>query len=63
MLLLHSADKCFSLLDNVLKNHLEKMKNREHHFHYLGPQIQKELISLMSEKVKSNILTILKDKM
>ncbi|KAF0686318.1 zinc finger MYM-type protein 1-like, partial [Aphis craccivora] len=53
--------ECFSLFDNVLKNHLEKIKNKEQHVHYLGPQIQNELISLMSEKVKSNILTMIKD--
>lgn len=53
--------KCFSLFDNVLKDHLEKIKNKEQHVHYLGPQIQNELISLMSEKVKSNILTMVKD--
>jgi len=53
--------ECFSLFDNVLKDHLEKIKNKEQHVHYLGPQIQNELISLMSEKVKSNILTMVKD--
>jgi hypothetical protein len=52
--------ECFSLFDNILKHHLEKIKNKEH-VHYLGPQIQNELISLMSEKVKTNILTMVKD--
>lgn len=39
----------------------KKDKNKERYVHYLGPQIQNQLISLMSEKVKSNILTMVKD--
>jgi len=46
----------FSLFDNVLKPHVEKIQNKHLHVHYLGPQIQNELINLMSEKVKNNIL-------
>jgi len=51
----------FSLFDNVLKTHVERIQNKQLHVHYLGPQIQNELISLMSEKVKNNILSRVRD--
>lgn len=47
----------FSLFDNVLKTHVERIQNKHLHVHYLGPQIQNKLINLMSEKVKNNILS------
>lgn len=51
----------FSLFDNVLKTHVERIQNKHLHVHYLGPQIQNELINLMSEKVKNNILSRVRD--
>ncbi|KAL4119026.1 hypothetical protein QTP88_011899 [Uroleucon formosanum] len=51
----------FSLFDNVLKTHVERIQNKQLHVHYLGPQIQNELINLMSEKVKNNILSRVRD--
>jgi hypothetical protein len=50
-----------SLFDNVLKTHVERIQNKHLHVHYLGPQIQNELINLISEKIKNNILSRVKD--
>lgn len=47
----------FALFDSVMKEHLSKAVSHRKHVHYLGPQIQNELILLMSSKVKAEIIS------
>ena len=39
-----------------MQEHVRRMRNKETHAHYLGPQIQIELISLMATNVKNSIV-------
>uniref|UniRef100_J3LPI7 Uncharacterized protein n=1 Tax=Oryza brachyantha TaxID=4533 RepID=J3LPI7_ORYBR len=47
--------------DPVMQEHIRRIQNSEIHHHYLGHNIQNELISLMAHAMKSVILRIIKD--
>ena len=40
----------------TMQEHVRRIRNKETHTHYLGPQIQNELISLMATNVKNSIV-------
>lgn len=46
--------------DDVMAKHIRKINNQETHDHYLGPEIQNELIELMASKVREKIVEIIK---
>jgi len=46
--------------DNQLAEHLRKIKNKEIHQHYLGPRIQTELINLIGNKIRMEIISRIK---
>lgn len=49
--------------DNPMAEHLRRIQNKEIHQHYLGPRIQTELIHLIGNKIRSEIVArILKAK-
>jgi len=45
-----------ALFDLVIHKHLIKVNNKETHVHYLGKDIQNEIISLLSAAVQEKIL-------
>ncbi|CAH2293088.1 zinc finger MYM-type 1-like [Pelobates cultripes] len=47
--------------DSVMQSHLKKIQNSEIHQHYLGKDIQNELIGLISKEIQRRILRLLKD--
>jgi hypothetical protein len=53
--------ECFGLFDNVIKEHLKTISCKPRTTHYLGPRIQNELIAIMSQKIKSEIINMLNE--
>ncbi|XP_001943532.2 zinc finger MYM-type protein 1-like [Acyrthosiphon pisum] len=49
-----------AIFDNPMAEHLRKIKNKEIHQHYLGPRIQTELIHLIGNKIRTEIVTRIK---
>ena len=47
--------------DPVMQEHIRRINTSEIHHHYLGHNIQNELISIIDDVVKSHILNIIKD--
>jgi len=47
--------------DPVIQEHIRRIQNNELYHHYLGHNIQNELISILADAVKSHILKIIKD--
>ncbi|KAF0714845.1 zinc finger MYM-type protein 1-like, partial [Aphis craccivora] len=43
--------------DPIIIDHVNRIKNNETHVHYLGPQIQDEIINMLALKTKEIILT------
>ncbi|XP_043354497.1 zinc finger MYM-type protein 1-like [Dermochelys coriacea] len=44
--------------DTVMSEYLQRVTENEIHDHYLGPRIQNEVIMLMSDKVRDNIVSL-----
>lgn len=53
--------KMFVTFDEVTAEHIRKIKDHETYDHYLGPQIQNEIIELMASKVRETIVNIIKN--
>lgn len=46
--------------DPIVQEHVQRIKNGEIHFHYLGPRLQK-LILLLNAAIKSRIIKNIKE--
>ena len=42
--------------DPTMQEHVRRIKDNETHQHYLGPEIQNEIISILAANVKNSIL-------
>lgn len=45
-----------SKFDSVMGEHVRRIQNDEIHDHYVGKRIQNELVTLMGDKVRSEII-------
>jgi hypothetical protein len=50
----------FAKFDSVMAEHLRRICDKETQFHYLGKDIQNQLIQIISEAVREEILENLK---
>nr|CAI5833787.1 unnamed protein product [Callosobruchus analis] len=46
-----------AMFDPTMREHVQKIRNRESHTHYLGKNIQNELIQLLSNAIQDKILS------
>lgn len=53
--------ECVAKFDNTLSNHLKKITNQETRNQYLSKNIQNEIIQMVSDAVRSNILSMIKN--
>lgn len=55
--------ECISNFDNILSEHIARIQSAQHRMpHYLGHNIQNELIDVISEKIKTTIINLLRVK-
>ncbi|XP_052621811.1 uncharacterized protein LOC122195224 [Lactuca sativa] len=47
--------------DSVMQDHVKRIENHETHNHYLGHNIQNELISILAHNVRNSIIKIIKE--
>jgi len=45
--------------DPVILEHVNRIKNKETHVHYLGHEIQDELIKMMAAEVKKKLIDLI----
>lgn len=45
------------MCDSILQKHVERIKNKEIHVHYLGKRIQNEIINILSKEIKKKIVS------
>lgn len=50
-----------SMFDPIMKEHIRRISSEEIHCHYLGKDIQNEVIQLLANKIRSHILIALKN--
>lgn len=50
-----------SMFDPIMKEHIRRISSEEIHCHYLGKNIQNEVIRLLANKIRSHILNELKN--
>lgn len=48
--------RIYSFVDLVMHKHVRKVHDKETHTHYLGKEIQNEMIKLLSDAVQNKIL-------
>lgn len=49
------------MFDPIMKEHIRRISSEEIHCHYLGKNIQNEVIQLLANKIRSHILHALKN--
>lgn len=49
-----------SLFDSVMAEYIRRVTSKETHMHYLGKNIQNEIITMLASQVQQEILTILR---
>lgn len=48
------------LFDSVMAEHIRRIQSKETHVHYLGKEIQKEIIGMLASQIQQEILKMLK---